>query len=139
MLLHVIATSNGIDAAMDWPRPDAAFDNMNNGASLIFNAIDQWHIVDQTQIIWLTAGGWIERGLVQHSAQAAAYTARFDDVCIEFQKIGIVVIKPFGLHANSPSRAEVERDERKAGAQPRYFHRDRFERYGRRAVRSSRL
>src|SRR5262245_15858425 len=99
---------------MDRSGFDRPFQNVKDrSSSLIFEAIDHRHIVDNADVIRLPSRGWIECRFIEHSAGPAVKYACLDDVRIEFEQVRIVVIKPFCLHANSPLPAEVERDAQK--------------------------
>ena len=99
MLLHVIGTANSIDTAVHRAAHQLAIDQMNHRSRiLVFDAIDHCRVVDRSEVIRLTSRGRIERGLVQNDTDAVRHRPCFENRGVEFEKIRIVIIKPFGFH-----------------------------------------
>src|SRR5438477_6904688 len=68
MLLHMIGTAGGVDPPMN--RAGNLFsNNMDHiAAAVVFNAIDDRHIVEHSEIIGLAARRWIERSPVENKS-----------------------------------------------------------------------
>ncbi len=99
VLLHVVQTAIPIDSAVNLLRGNVSLDNMDYLAGFFFlKAIDEVCIIESSEIVGLTAGGRIKRGLIENDADFVTDHSRLDNIRIELQKIRVVVIKTFRFH-----------------------------------------
>ena len=108
MLLYVIDAADTIDAAVRRARRNRGRGDVKDSAGrFIFDTVQQRHVIDRAQIVWLTARSGIERRFVENDAETlAGKDAAVDDVSIELEQVWIVVVQPFRFHASSPWRVE---------------------------------
>ena len=99
VLLHVVQTAIPIDSAVNMLCGNVSLDNMDYLAGFfLLQAIDKGYIIESPEIVRLTAGGRIKRGLIQNDSDFVADHCRLDNIRIELQKIRVVVIKAFRFH-----------------------------------------
>jgi hypothetical protein len=99
VLLHMIGAPGRVDSAMHRSKFYVAGQDVQYGARrLIFDAVEQSDLVNRAQIIGLSTRGWVESRLIEHDGWTLSNDARFEDRCVKFQEVRIVVVKPFCFH-----------------------------------------
>jgi hypothetical protein len=98
MLLHMIAAAGRINAAVRGAGRQLVLHDVKNRARLlVFNAVQQWYVVDCSEIVELASRGRIERRLIEYDRHIGAHRPVFDNRGIELEKVWIVVVEAFRL------------------------------------------